>query len=566
MDERVLASLGRLGSAAIRLERADDVAQAGVLCALPALLELGLLRHSRAHFTLPPGFYPLESIFMVMAFLALVRVPTPEALRYQPPGEWGKILGLDRLPEVKTLRGKLAVLSGDETKVHQWSSTLAKEWMATEPECAGTLYIDGHVRVYNGSLTKLPRRYVARQKLCLRGTTDYWVNAMDGQPFFVVTQAADPGLIQVLEKSIVPRLKADVPGQPTPEQLKDNPLLARFSLVFDRAAYSPDFFKRMWAERIAVVTYHKFPGEAWDLEEFHPHTLRLINGEEVSLKLAERGVRLSNGFWLREIRHLDEKSHQTAILTTDCTREMGQIAVAMFARWCQENFFQYMSAHYGLDQLTEYGTEPVPDTTVVVNPAWRRADSAVRRERATLTRKQALFGALQLASSAGSEATAEFEQEKGQQLEAIRLQENQIEELKKTRKETSHYLAMKDLPEGDRFAQLKASRKHFVDTIKLIAYRAETALVLVAREKLGRSDDGRSLVREVLSSAADLHPDPEKKTLTVQIHRLASRGHDEALRHLCDELTATETLYPGTDLRLVFQPVGATLIPRGPGS
>lgn len=105
-----------------------------------------------------------------------------------------------------------------------------------------------------------------------------------------------------------------------------------------------------------------------------------------------------------------------------------------------------------------------------------------------------------------------------------------------------------------------------MDTIKLIAYRAETALVLVAREKLGRSDEGRSLIREVLSSAADLHPDPEKKTLTVQIHRLASRGHDEALRHLCDELTATETLYPGTDLRLVFQPVGATLIPRGPGS
>ena len=556
-----MASLGRLGSATIRPERADDIAQAGVLCALPALLELGLLRHSRTHFTLPQGFYPLETIFMVMAFLALVRVPSPEALRYQPPGEWGKILGLDRLPEAKTLRTKLTVLSADEAKVHQWSSTLAKEWMEAEPECAGTLYIDGHVRVYNGSLTKLPRRYVARQKLCLRGTTDYWVNAMDGQPFFVVTQPADPGLIQVLEESIVPRLKADVPGQPTPEQLKENPLLARFILVFDRGAYSPDFFKRMWAERIAVVTYHKFPGEAWALEEFHPKIVRLINGEEVTLSLEERGVRLSNGFWLREIRHLDEKDHQTAILTTDFTREMGKIAVAMFARWCQENFFQYMGEHYGLDQLAEYGTEPVPDTTMVVNPAWRRADSAVRRERATLTRKHALFGALELAGDADPKAATEFEQEKGEQLEAIRLQENRLKELKKTRKETAHYLAMKDLPEGDRFAQLKGSRKHLVDTIKLIAYRAETALVLVAREKLGRSDDGRALVREVLTSAADLHPDFEKKTLTVQIHRLASPGHDVALEHLCDELTATESLYPGTELRLVFKPVGATPIP-----
>ena len=68
----------------------------------------------------------------------------------------------------------------DGQPVRQWSSTLAREWMEGEPESAGTLYIDGHVRVYHGSLTQLPRRYVARQRLCLRGTTDYWVNAMDG--------------------------------------------------------------------------------------------------------------------------------------------------------------------------------------------------------------------------------------------------------------------------------------------------------------------------------------------------------------------------------------------------
>jgi hypothetical protein len=265
--------------------------------------------------------------------------------------------------------------------------------------------------------------------------------------------------------------------------------------------------------------------------------------------------------WVREIRHRDEKGHQTAILTTQYTGKMGKIAVAMFARWCQENFFQYMGEHYGLDQLYEYGTEPVPDTTVVVNPAWRRADSAVRRQRATLTRKQALFGALQLTSSADPEAITTFEKEKGQQLEVIRLQEYRLQELKQTRKETPHHLAMKDLPEAERFTQLKASRKHFVDTIKLIAYRAETALVLVAREKLTRSDDARSLVREVLSSAADLHPDLEGKTLTVRLHRLASPGHDAALKHLCAELTAAETTYPGTELKLIFQPVGATSIP-----
>ena len=57
----------------------------------------------------------------------------------------------------------------------------------------------------------LPRRYIARERLCLRGTTDDWVNAMDGRPFFVVSCAVDPGLLSVLREHIAPRLKAEVP-------------------------------------------------------------------------------------------------------------------------------------------------------------------------------------------------------------------------------------------------------------------------------------------------------------------------------------------------------------------
>src|ERR1700680_3474835 len=100
-------------------------------------------------------------------------------------------------------------------------------WMAEEPECAGVFYADGYVRVYHGKLTDLPRRYIARERLCLRGTTDYWVNAMDGQPFFVVSCAVDPGLLSILREHIAPRLKADVPNQPTEEELQADPHLSR---------------------------------------------------------------------------------------------------------------------------------------------------------------------------------------------------------------------------------------------------------------------------------------------------------------------------------------------------
>jgi len=91
--ERVLASCGLLVSADLRFICGDDVPQGGVLCALPALLTEGLLRHTRSFYSLPAGYYPLESIFLYLALLALVRCPSLEQTRYEAPGEWGKLLG-----------------------------------------------------------------------------------------------------------------------------------------------------------------------------------------------------------------------------------------------------------------------------------------------------------------------------------------------------------------------------------------------------------------------------------------------------------------------------------------
>ena len=65
-----------------------------------------------------------------------------------------------------------------------------------------------------------------------------------------------------------------------------------------------------------------------------------------------------------------------------------------------------------------------------------------------------------------------------------------------------------------------------------------------------------ALVRQVFQSGVDLRPDPQNQTLTIRLHRLSTAAHDEALSHLCEELTATETVYPGTDLKIIYEVVG----------
>ena len=127
---------------------------------------------------------------------------------------------------------------------------------------------------------------MARQKLCLRGTTDYWVCDALAQPFFVVERLIDQGLLEVLRNEVVPRLLKEVPSQPTPEELDADPYRHRFVLLFDREGNSPEFFREMWQNhRIACVTYHKYPKEAWPESEFVETEVPSPAREVVSMKL-----------------------------------------------------------------------------------------------------------------------------------------------------------------------------------------------------------------------------------------------------------------------------------------
>ena len=548
---RMAASVGELSAVAPVFQAVSDVPNGGVLLALPALLAVGLLHQAHHYFQLPKGYYGLESLFLMLAFLALARLPSLEQLRYCAPGEWGKLLGLDRIPEVRTLRNKIALLS--EQQAQAWSAELCAHWMGEDPEQAAVLYVDGHVRVYYGHQTSLPRHYVARQKLCLRATTDYWVNAMDGQPFFVLNQPVDPGMLQVLEHQIVPRLEQEIPNQPTAEQLAGDARLHRFTLIFDREGYSPEFLRKMKDQRIACLTYHKYPGEDWRPEEFSPCQVPLASGGCVQMHLAERGTFLGGKLWVREIRKRSESAHQTSVLSTAYRCEPGPVAAAMFARWSQENFFKYMRQHYGLDHLIDYATEEIPDTTKVVNPAYRSLDGQVRSLQGRLTRKLAAFSAMNLQGEIEPKKVAAFEQKKAELQEQIEDLTQQLDERKRQRKALQHHITVSELPEPQRFEQLSTQSKHLIDTIKMVAYRAETAMAQMAREKMTREDDARSLLRGLYSTEVDLLPDENARTLTVGVHHQANRCADEVVRHLCNELNQTETVFPGTELRLVYK-------------
>jgi hypothetical protein len=374
------------------------------------------------------------------------------------------------------------------------------------------------------------------------------VNDAIGRPFFVISKAVTEGLADSIVKDIVPDLLASIPRQPTADELDEDPLLHRFVIVFDREGATHSLLSALWKHRIGAMTYRKSVKDAWPESEFGEQEVPIPGGGSQRLRLAMRETQIAaakDSIPVTEVRRLTASGHQTAIVTT--ARRLGTIAIAsrMFARWSQENFFAYMMQHYDIDGLIEYGTEQVPGTLEVVNAQWRDCDKAVRKA-SQVERKLQADLARQTARDGGEI------HKKAEAVEAIQAVQAELARLRAERKATPRKVTIDSLPEDQRPTQLPPLNKTLSDTVKMIAYRAETALVALLKRHLNKEEEARALVRELFVTAADIEPNDDAKTLTIRIHRMAAPVHDKAIAALLEELTTLGFRHPETGAKIIY--------------
>jgi hypothetical protein len=406
----------------------------------------------------------------------------------------------------------------------------------------GLLYVDGHVRPYHGTAHTLPETYVTRRRLCMPATTDIWVNQLDAQPLFVVTALANDDLLAMLRREILPEVRRLVGDR-------------RVTLSFDREGWSPKFFRECHAQGFDILTYRKGAYAAWPRERFQ-HCTAVVDGRVVDYDLAEHPVDVLPGFPMREVRRLCADGHQTAILTTRRDWTVEVVAYRMFERWTQENFFRYMRQHFALDALVTYAVEPADAARTVPNPQRKAVAKELATVRAELTALEQTYGQKALANPEGKRSTMRgfkiAEAALGQQ---IRARQGQCRELKAAIAALPERVPVAELLAEPEIVKLAPEAKHLTDTIKMVAYRAETALVrCLAPHYAKTDDDGRALVRQLLLSSADIIPQPDAQRLVVRLHALANPRSNTALAKLSDTLNALAIQYPGTPLTLVYEP------------
>ena len=540
--ERALAPTGLLVEALPRFAAAESVAKAGLLVALPALLGQGLVEVGQQLYgSLKHGYYGLTSMLLSFGLMALVRIKSTDGLTNYAPGEFDRVLGLDRAPETKTARRKLAELAG-RGRALEFSRAFAERWATEAPDALGYLYIDGHVRPYHGRTLPLPKTYVQRRRLCMPATTDYWVNDANAEPLMFITAPANEGLLAMMEQELLPQIRTLAGAE------------RRVTLIFDREGWSPKTFRKWKKAGFDVITYRKGTYRDWQRRCFAAVTVEL-GGRTVTYLLAERMVRVSTGFRMREVRRLCDDGHQTSVVTTRRDLPIETVALRMFSRWQQENFFRYMRHEFALDHLPSTAVEPADPERRVPNPAVKEKQRELGQVTAQLAKAEQAYG-----QQAHNTAAQQRRTVRGFTITHAELGRT-IKNLCSAREQLAAELTalparvpVLETMNGEPIVRLERERKIITDTLKMVAYRAETQLTnLVGPLLPSRDDEARKFMRQVFELPADLFPDRERGELIVRLHSITTPRDNGALASLCGVLNELDVYYPDTELRLVLE-------------
>ena len=549
--ERALARWGLLGEGAEPVFAAGArYPLAGLLLVLPALEATGLLEAARQVYgRLRNGYYGLAATLLTLVFLALAGEPRAEGATRVPPGALGRVLGLDRAPEVKTIRRKLGELAA-AGKAADLIMALARHHAATRPQALGFLYVDGHARAYSGT-RNVQKMHVARLKFPAPATEETWVTSQHGDPVFMVVAEPSDSLAGELRR-LLPQLR-QVVGEGR-----------RVTVCFDRGGWSPALFADITGARFDLLTWRKGPAPDLPADMFTTITCADDRGRAHAYDLADTtitltindGPRKGQTVSLRQVTRRVPARHgatrQIHALTSRTDLAAGEVCWRLTSRWREENYFRYARTHFALDALDSHAAAPDDPDRKVPNPAKKTAAAQVRRTEALAAAAEAQRDATLAAlrnPAPGQPVTIT-----NQMINAMDAPvEAAWEELHAAQDAAATVPARIRLGEiAPDMVRLEAEVKQITHAIRMAAYNAETALARALDGHYARAgDEAYALIREALTSSGDIIPGPDQ--LLIRIDPLTAPRRTQALAVLCDQLTAAGACYPGTGLALRYE-------------
>ncbi len=550
--ERGLARGGLLAQALPVFHPAARVPLAGLFLALPGLAATGLLECAKQVYQgLPAGFYGLDSMLVEGVLRCLAGEPRAEGATRLDPYALGRVLGLDRAPEVKTIRRKISQLAGQGQAEHLLRAMAGQQLARHQQQVDATgvvLYVDGHVRAYTGTRT-IAKTHTARLKFPAPATVETWICDGRGDPVLVVMAEPAASLAGELRR-LLPTLREAVGDE------------RRVLVGFDRGGWSPTLFHHMFDHGFDTLTWRKQPAPDIDPALFTEVTFTDEAGlvhtwqgadTRIQVPLDDHGAT----FPMRQItRLIDTKTgtRQAHVVTTRTDLPAGEVLHRMGCRWRQENYFRYGRMRFALDAHDNYTATTDDPDRMVPNPTKKTTRNTLNNARAHLERVQAATDAALLDWNTPPPGrpvlltNTDYNKITGPLLDA----ERNLDKAQQVHAATPARLPLAQVNPGQQV--LDTETKLITHAIRIAAFNTITALARDLRVHTGyarATDEAHTLIRQALTGTGDIIPAGD--TLTIRLDPLPTGRATKALNELCEHLNATHTRYPGTNLTLRYQ-------------
>lgn len=451
--------------------------------------------------------------------------------------DFGALLGLRAVPCVQTLRTHLVALA-ESVAPEAIMRALLAACLRLEPVWEGAYYVDGHFSPYAGQ-EPVRKGWNAKRRLAEPGHSDVHVHDATGRALFFLNRPLNDALVKALP-DVVREIRAVVPTD-------------RVILVFDRGGYSGAGFRALSEQDIGFITYLKgrkarrrFPSDRftrrwWQLDD--PAGIR--DRRRYVYRLYERGTRVRGAGVVRTLV-MEDADGQIPVLTNCAEMPPAKVVHLLRLRWRQENSFKYLSTHYGIEQIIQYGVATEPDDRLVDNPVRIRLRKQIAELRATLVFHEADVGeALMAGEPVKAAAPPDVRR-------AERAFEARLDRLEHRLEQTPTKVPAKSLPRRPhKCATLKSDRHDLVTSIKLVTYNAER---LLARRFYRHYQDPRdwlTIFSALLHLPGELSQQPNG-TVRVQLRAPDQPRIRQALVAFLAEINALEPRMFGTGPALEF--------------
>jgi hypothetical protein len=485
---------------------------------------------------LPPGLarsrYDDLGLLTVTAAAFALGVSSAEGTKHLIAAQAGPLAGIAALPELRTLRPRLAAIA-EACDPLALQRQLAAAMLAADTPGLHVYYVDDHFVPYEGA-RPVAKGWNTKRRHAQPGRADTLVSDYHGRAVAFAT--GDPSGLAATLPPVLAQLR-----QVTGEQVK-------ILLGFDRGGSYPVTFRAIRDAHADWVTWRRGPLAPVTTAPRRSFTARGDGKPAEVLHLADESVSIKEYGQARQITLFEDGVPVLQVLTSDTTAPAAALLAWLRCRWRIENLFKYLEDNYGIHWLCDYHASLQDDDHLIANPERTAARARLRQAEAALAAAErqlaAMISAPDLTAAAKNKAIPPAEKK-------ITRARAAVTAAKAALKTIPARLPANQVTPGAQKAILATRRRSLQMVLRLLAASAEHWLGDRLNDYLRDPNEYRAITRNLLHLSGHITYAPA--AITVTLDRPAPPRLARALALLLEEINATPPRMPGDQRPITYQ-------------